>query len=88
MEDVGAIETLKKELKDVNVKLDIISKQKMTPDRAYEKTNLQYEKDQIEHEIYRSDVETGKVKPKKVATKNKKSDIAKMVKSIKGMIRI
>ena len=80
---------LKEELKGINTKIDILSKQKMTPERIKEMADLRYEKDQRDYEIYTIGVANGTVKPrKKEKGKASHSEIAKKVKSIKGLIRI
>ena len=78
---------LKNSLKSVNMKLDIIKKQTMTPDRLDEMRTLNYEKDQLEYDIRYGDTEFGKPKIKK-EEKNTPHAIAKMVRSVKGSIRM
>lgn len=82
------LQVLKDKLKEVDGKLSIITKQKLTPERMDEITTLNYEKDQIEFEIYTVGVKAGTIKPKKKIEKVTQSSIAKKVRSIKGLLKI
>jgi hypothetical protein len=78
---------LKKKLDEIKKKLDLIVKQEWTPERGDEITNLIYEKDQLEWEIYGKNSDTTKHNKYKIK-KAGISEIAKKVKSIKGLIRL
>jgi len=81
-------ENLAECLAAVKRKIHLLSKQKETPERIAELTNLSYEKDILEYDIKRLSETKSNIKSLKEMETVLKSSIAKTVKSIKGKIRL